>query len=119
MSSVRSSTQRPPALAVGTPPSEGQRSKSQRGAQSPYGSKRSPLSPGDGQFERMAKIKLTIEGCKQRIKQGDYLTERHRLADLERLSNYHGQLALMSLCDTMCNESKSIVAEAIKMNLNH
>jgi hypothetical protein len=123
MSTVRSaSTQRPPALVLASPPSEKQVSKSQKDAHSPNGSKlnrRSPLSPGDGQFERMTKMKLTIESCKQRIENGDYMTEKQRLADLERLSNYRGQLALMSLCDDMYTEARSIVDEAIKINFNH
>ena len=77
--------------------------------------KQAPMSPGDGKYERMLKVKLSIESCKQRIEKGDYPTEKQRLADIERLSTYQGQLALMLLCDTMCTEARSIVDEAIKI----
>ena len=112
----RASTHRPTDLALDSPAREKLATKCQKDSSSPSGlNRQTPLSPGDGQYEQMLKIKLSIESCKQRIKKGDYPTEKQRLVDLDRLSTYHGQLAVMSLCDTMCTEARSTVDGAIKI----
>jgi hypothetical protein len=77
--------------------------------------KGSRLSAGDGQFERMARIQLSIASCNRRIEKGDYPTEKQRLADIERLSQYHAQLAVMSLCDYMITESRMVVDHVVRM----
>ncbi len=95
--------------------------KGQKDLPSPVGSKLnrgSPLSSGDGQFERMTRIQLSIASCKRRIENGEYSSEKQRLADIESVSRYQGQLAVMSLCDYMITESRLVVDEALRMKLN-
>jgi hypothetical protein len=77
-----------------------------------------PCCAGDGRFEALVKLKLSIELYQQRLDTNSYSSDDARKSDLTRMANSIAELALTSLCDNMHLDSANTVKQAAKMNLH-